>query len=122
MILSSMPVKEESIERVVDEPDISVLLPLSIRIHRESTEKKRFVAFPAPYNSKKGFSWGTNWQKVDYSWTATNVLFRKEILSWEENKKDNQAEITSMEGLTWTLTLNKERVHLGRVNQESKML
>jgi hypothetical protein len=31
--------KEEPIERVVDELDVSVLLPLSGCIHRESTEK-----------------------------------------------------------------------------------
>jgi hypothetical protein len=49
-----MPGKEESIERAVDEPDVLVLLPLSGHIHRESTEKKRFVVFPAPYNSKQG--------------------------------------------------------------------
>lgn len=84
-----MPGKEESIERAVDEPDVSVLLPLSGRIHRESTEKKRFVAFPAPNNSKQGSSWGTNWQKVDYSWTATNVtssLGKKFFLGKRINK------------------------------------
>lgn len=42
-----------------------------------------------PYNSKQGFSWGTNWQKVDYSWTATNVtssLGKKFFLGKRINK------------------------------------
>ena len=82
-----MPGKEESIERAVDEPDVSVLLPLSGRIHRESTEKKRFVAFPAPLQFQTRIF--MDWQKVDYSWTATNVtssLGKKFFLGKRINK------------------------------------
>jgi hypothetical protein len=58
-----MPGKEESIERAVDEPDVSVLLPLSGRIHRESTEKKRFVAFPAPLQFQTRIFMGNQLEK-----------------------------------------------------------